>query len=90
MSRQGAIRKGDPHSGGGRMGEGSGVLVNGRQQCVLGDRAPCALHGGTFALVSGGDGSALFNGISLVFEPAELACGCKVSSTCSEPYAKEG
>ncbi|EKT4503136.1 PAAR domain-containing protein [Pseudomonas alloputida] len=89
MSRKGAIRKGDPHSGGGRMGEGSGMVVNGRPQCILGDHAPCPLHGGTFALVSGGDRGVLCNGIALVFEPAELACGCRVSSTCSGPYAKD-
>lgn len=90
MPRRGAIRKGDPHSGGGRMSEGSGVLISEQHQCTLGDRATCPLHGGTFALISGGDGSVLFNGTPLVFEPAELACGCKVSSTCSGAYAKAG
>lgn len=89
MSRRGAIRRGDLHSGGGQMTEARGVLVDGRQQCILGDRAPCPLHGGTFALVSGGDGGALFNGIALAFEPAKLACGCTLSSSCSIAYAKE-
>ncbi|MFO3724672.1 PAAR domain-containing protein [Pseudomonas sp. HLMP] len=88
MSRQGAIRKGDSHSGGGQMTEGNGVLIDGRRQCVLGDRAQCALHGGPFALVSSGDNSVLFNGTPLAFEPAELACGCRVSSSCAAGHAK--
>ncbi|WP_084702871.1 PAAR domain-containing protein [Pseudomonas japonica] len=82
----GAIRLGDNHSGGGSMVEASGVPVDGRPQCLLGDHAQCAAHGGRFPLVSGGDGSAVMNRRPLVFEPARLACGCVVSSSCAGRY----
>ncbi|MBV4504781.1 PAAR domain-containing protein [Pseudomonas sp. BW13M1] len=88
MARHGAIRKGDRHSGGGRMIEGRGVLIDGVPQCVLGDRAACALHGGEFALVSSADNTVLFNDIPLVFEPAQLACGCSVLSSCRPSNAR--
>jgi len=76
MSRHGAIRLGDQHSGGGTMKEASGFPVNGRPQCLLGDHADCPTHRGLYPLVSGGDSLATQNGRPLVFEPAQLACGC--------------
>ncbi|MGC7841177.1 PAAR domain-containing protein [Pseudomonas wayambapalatensis] len=88
MSRRGAIRMDDVHAGGGRMIEASGMLINGRAQCVLGDRAECPLHNGVFALVSGGEDSIKSNGRPLMFEPAKLDCGCQVRSSCSAGYAK--
>lgn len=88
MTRLGAIRLGDSHTGGGQMIEASGVPIDGIAQCVLGDQADCATHGGKFALVSTGDSGALFNGTPLVFEPARLECGCQVSSTCVGRYAR--
>ncbi|WP_430795318.1 PAAR domain-containing protein [Achromobacter spanius] len=84
----GAIRLGDKHSGGGKMIEGNGIPVNNVPQCVLGDKALCPTHKGTFPLVSGGDGSAVVNGQPLVFEPARLACGCSVVSSCGGQYAR--
>ncbi|MHC9238690.1 PAAR domain-containing protein [Pseudomonas aeruginosa] len=80
---RGAIRLGDGHSGGGRMIEASGMLVNGRRQCLLGDKAECLLHAGIFPLVSGGEGSAQHDRRPMVFEPAHLACGCQVFSSCA-------
>ncbi|BAQ81808.1 PAAR domain-containing protein [Pseudomonas sp. St29] len=88
MSARGAIRLGDNHSGGGSMIEASGIPVNGIAQCLLGDKASCPTHLGSYALVSGGDGSAIHNGRPMVFEPATLACGCSVSSSCTGQYAK--
>jgi uncharacterized Zn-binding protein involved in type VI secretion len=85
----GAIRLGDKHSGGGVMTQASGLPVNDIKQCVLGDVAICPTHQGSFPLVSGGDGSATFNGRPLVFEPAQLACGCSVSSSCAQSYARD-
>ncbi|MGV8401402.1 PAAR domain-containing protein [Pseudomonas aeruginosa] len=84
----GAIRLGDPHSGGGHMIEASGFPVNGKPQCLLGDKAICPTHKGTFPLVSGGDETAIHNGRPMVFEPANLSCGCQVSSSCSAQYRK--
>ncbi|WP_081478085.1 PAAR domain-containing protein [Achromobacter arsenitoxydans] len=84
----GAIRQGDKHSGGGSMIEASGFPVNGRPQCLLGDHANCPTHKGTFRLVSGGDASALHNGRAMVFEPARLACGCEVFSSCAGQFRK--
>lgn len=88
MPRKGAIRLGDPHTGGGSMIEASGFPVNGKPQCLLGDKAQCPTHLGTFPLVSSGDSSATFNGHPMAFEPAQLACGCEVSSTCTRAFAK--
>ena len=88
MSGRGAIRLGDNHSGGGSMIEASGIPVNGIAQCLLGDKASCPTHLGSYALVSGGDGSAIHNGRPMVFEPATLACGCSVSSSCTGQYTK--
>ncbi|RBL66629.1 PAAR domain-containing protein [Pseudomonas sp. MWU13-2625] len=88
MSGQGAIRLGDHHAGGGRMIEASGFPVNGIAQCLLGVKAICATHQGTYALVSGGDGTAIHNGRPMAFEPATLACGCSVMSSCTVQYAK--
>ncbi|MFV3405161.1 PAAR domain-containing protein [Pseudomonas sp. NY15463] len=88
MPGHGAIRLGDTHSGGGRMIEANGVMIDGQAQCVLGDNAQCPLHVGIYPLVSGGDGSVLFEGQPLIFEPAELACGCQVFSTCTRGHAK--
>ncbi len=88
MPRQGAIRLGDEHSGGGKMIEASGVVIDGVAQCVLGDRAQCPLHVGIYPLVSGASNSVLFAGKPLIFEPAELACGCQVFSTCAAGHAK--
>lgn len=87
MSR-GAIRLGDKHSGGGVMIEASGFPVNGKPQCLLGDKAVCPTHKGVFPLASGGDETAIHNGRPMVFEPAKLACGCQVSSSCSAQYRK--
>lgn len=89
MSGDGAIRLGDAHSGGGKMMEASGFPVNGIAQCLLGDNAICPKHKGIFPLVSGGDGSAIHNGTPMVFEPATLACGCSVSSSCSGRYERK-
>ncbi|KAF0864154.1 PAAR domain-containing protein [Pseudomonas sp. LD120] len=88
MSGRGAIRLGDRHSGGGSMIEASGFPVNGIVQCLLGDKALCPTHLGTYVLVSGGDGSAIHNGRPMAFEPATLACGCSVVSSCTVQYAK--
>ncbi|WP_423762280.1 PAAR domain-containing protein [Burkholderia sp. NLJ2] len=85
---KGAIRLGDQHSGGGSMIEASGFPVNGRPQCLLGDKAVCQTHNGTFPLVSGGNESVVHNGRPMVFEPARLACGCLVTSTCTGKYAR--
>nr|WP_306296688.1 PAAR domain-containing protein [Pseudomonas taiwanensis] len=82
----GAIRLGDGHSGGGAMVEASGFPVDGRPQCLLGDHAQCPTHKGRFPLASGGDSSAIMNGRPLVFEPAQLACGCSVYSSCAGQY----
>ncbi|SAK76038.1 hypothetical protein AWB80_04418 [Caballeronia pedi] len=87
MSR-GAIRLGDKHSGGGVMVDANGFPVNDIRQCVLGDMAICPKHDGKFPLVSGGDGSAVINGKPLAFEPALLACGCSVYSSCADSYAR--
>ncbi|WP_176081226.1 PAAR domain-containing protein [Paraburkholderia tropica] len=84
----GAIRWGDKHSGGGAMVQASGLPVNDIRQCVLGDLAVCPTHEGTFPLVSGGEGSAVFNGKPLIFEPARLACGCSVFSSCTAGYSR--
>lgn len=84
----GAIRLGDRHSGGGTMIEATGFPVDGVPQCLMGDKAECPTHNGTFPLVSGGDQFALFDGRPLVFEPAQLACGCYVMSSCTGRYAK--
>ncbi|EDW2056463.1 PAAR domain-containing protein [Salmonella enterica subsp. enterica] len=84
----GAIRLGDRHSGGGNLIEASGFPVNGKPQCLLGDKAICPAHKGTFPLVSGGDGTATHNGRPMVFEPAQLACGCSVLSSCAGQYDK--
>lgn len=84
----GAIRLGDSHSGGGAMSEASGLPVDGVPQCLLGDKADCPTHKGSFPLVSGGDGSAVHNGRPMIFAPATLSCGCSVSSTCSGHYDK--
>lgn len=88
MSGRGAIRLGDSHSGGGTMIEASGFPVDGIPQCLLGDKAQCPKCKGTYPLVSGGDGTAIQNGRPMVFEPAQLACGCTVSSSCAEHYYK--
>ncbi|MFK1554697.1 PAAR domain-containing protein [Pseudomonas aeruginosa] len=85
----GAIRLGDSHSGGGTMIEASGFPVDGRPQCLLGDHAQCPAHKGKFPLISGGDGSAVMNGRPLVFEPAQLACGCAVYSSCAGQYNRK-
>lgn len=82
----GAIRLGDNHTGGGTMIEASGFPVNSKPQCLLGDHAQCTTHKGKFPLVSGGDGSAIQNGRSMIFEPAQLACGCAVHSSCAGQY----
>ena len=68
------------------MIEASGFPVNGKSQCLLGDHAQCPTHKGRFPLVSGGDGSVVMNGRALVFEPARLACGCRVFSSCAGQY----
>ncbi|EJQ9336300.1 PAAR domain-containing protein [Salmonella enterica] len=70
------------------MIEASGFPVNGKPQCLLGDKAICPAHKGTFPLVSGGDGTAIHNGRPMVFEPAQLACGCSVLSSCAGQYDK--
>jgi len=70
------------------MEEACGFPVDGIPQCLLGDKAYCPTHKGSFPLVSGGDESALFNGRPLVFESAQLACGCHVISSCAATYAK--
>lgn len=88
MSGRGAIRLGDQHSGGGSMVEANGFPVNGILQCLLGDKATCPTHKGNFPLVSGGDRTAIHNGRPMVFEPAQLACGCSVTSSCTAKYAK--
>ncbi|VWC94303.1 PAAR domain-containing protein [Burkholderia aenigmatica] len=85
---QGAIRLGDPHTGGGVMTEASGFPVNGKRQCLIGDKAICPTHKGIFPLVSGGDGTATLDGRPMVFEPAQLACGCCVTSTCTNQYSR--
>lgn len=85
----GAIRLGDSHSGGGTMIEASGFPVDGRPQCLLGDHAQCPAHKGKFPLISGGDGAAVMNGRPLVFEPAQLACGCAVYSSCAGQYNRK-
>lgn len=82
----GAIRLGDSHSGGGMMIEASGFPVDGKAQCLLGDHARCDRHNERFPLVSGGDDGAVMNGRPMVFEPALLACGCAVYSSCTERY----
>ena len=70
------------------MIEASGFPVNGILQCLLGDKAFCPAHKGNFPLVSGGDGTAIHDGRPMVFEPAQLACGCSVTSSCTAQYAK--
>lgn len=60
------------------MIEGSGFAVDGKAQCLEGDHAWCPTHKGRFPLVSGGDGFAMQDGRPLIFEPAQLACGCSV------------
>lgn len=85
----GAIRLGDSHTGGGAMIEASGFPVNGKPQCLLGDRAQCPTHKGKFPLVSGGDGAAIMDGRALVFEPAQLACGCAAYSSCTGQYDRK-
>lgn len=70
------------------MIEASGFPVNGKPECLIGDKANCPTHKGIFPLVSGSDESAIHNGRLMVFEPAELACGRSVNSSCSEQYAK--
>lgn len=87
MSR-GAIRWGDSHSGGGTMIEASGFPIDGKPQCLLGDHARCPKHKGTYPLVSGGDAGAVHNGRPLVFEPAQLACGCAVYSSCGGQFSR--
>lgn len=89
MSVKGAIRLGDSHSGGGVMIEASGIPVNGIAQCLLGDKADCPRHKGTFPLVSDGESGAIHNGRPMVFEPAKLSCGCSVSSTCAGSYHRQ-
>jgi uncharacterized Zn-binding protein involved in type VI secretion len=85
----GAIRWGDKHSGGGTMVQASGLPVNDIKQCLLGDMAVCPMHEGMFPLISGGGGSAVFNGKPLIFEPAKLACGCSVFSSCAGSYVRK-
>ncbi|WP_404824780.1 PAAR domain-containing protein [Burkholderia cepacia] len=88
LMSHGAIRFGDRHTGGGTMLEASGFPVNGIRQCLLGDKAECPTHNGMFPLVSGGDHDVLCNGRPLIFEPAQLACGCRVLSSCDGQYGK--
>jgi len=70
------------------MIEASGLTVNDKPQCLLGDKAICPKHNGTFALVSGGNSAALYNGRPMVFGPAQLACDCRVASSCPEQYSR--
>ena len=88
MTRYGAIRLGDSHTGVGVMLEASGFPLTDKKHCLLGDRAFCPTHGGSFALVSGGNPDFMVVGRMAAIEPAKLACGCTVISTCREYFAK--
>lgn len=88
MTRYGGIRLGDSHSGGGSMVEASGFPVNGINLCVIGDRGYCPTHSGTFPLVSTGNPFGFtLDGRPVVYEPAKLACGCSVISSCRDFFA---
>jgi len=87
MTRYGDIRFGDSHAGGGSMIEASGIPVSGKNLCLMGDRGYCPTHNGTFPLVSGGNPAWTVNGRMAVFEPAKLACGCSVISSCRDFFA---
>lgn len=88
MTRYGGIRLGDSHTGGGVMVEASGFPVGGKNQCRIGDQAFCPTHNGSFPLVSGGNADFMVMGRMAVFEPAKLACGCTVISSCREFFAR--
>ena len=75
MTRYGAIRQGDSHTGGGVMLEASGFPIIDKNHCLMGDRAFCPTHGGSFPLVSGGAPDFMVMGRMAVYEPAKLACG---------------
>jgi uncharacterized Zn-binding protein involved in type VI secretion len=79
---------GDSHSGGGVMVEASGFPVMGRKLCLIGDHAFCPTHNGSFPLVGGGSPSVIVMGRMAAFEPATLACGCTVISSCREFFAR--
>jgi hypothetical protein len=70
------------------MLEASGLPVKGKRLCLIGDRGFCQTHNGAFALVGGGDPNYIFNGRMAVFEPATLACGCTVISSCRDFFAR--
>jgi uncharacterized Zn-binding protein involved in type VI secretion len=50
-------------------------IANGRTAAVIGDRATCPLHGGTFEFIEGHP-SRLMRGKRVVLEGHKLACGC--------------
>lgn len=88
MTRYGGIRLGDSHTGGGTMLEASGFPVNGINLCVIGDRGYCPTHNGTFPLVSTGNPFGFtLNGRRAAYEPAKVACGCSVISSCRDFFA---
>lgn len=88
MTRYGGIRLGDSHTGGGTMLEASGFPVDGINLCVIGDRGYCPTHNGSFPLVSTGNPFGFtLNGRPAVYEPAKLACGCSVISSCRDFFA---
>jgi|GEM_PF-1005141 len=88
MTRYGGIRLGDAHTGGGTMVEANGFPVNGINLCVIGDKAYCPTHNGSFPLVSTGNPFGFtLNNRQVVYEPAKLACGCSVISSCRDFFA---
>ena len=50
-------------------------MANGRAVAVVGDRATCPRHGGTFEFIEGHP-SRLMGGKPVVLEGHKLACGC--------------
>jgi hypothetical protein len=70
------------------MLEASGFPIIDKNHCLMGDRAFCPTHGGSFPLVSGGAPDFMVMGRMAVYEPAKLACGCTVIFTCREVFAR--
>ncbi|MDO1530089.1 PAAR domain-containing protein [Fulvimonas sp. R45] len=80
----GAIRLGDKTTGGGTVIScqyDGFYMVEGKAGAVVGDKATCQKHGGTFSFVEG-DPHKRVMGRGIVHEGHKLACGCTaISST---------
>lgn len=70
---------GDPTSSGGNVisCQLSGLhAINGKAVVVVGDKATCPLHNGTFPFIEGHPQRCM-SGLAVVLEGHRLACGCR-------------